>query len=257
MHWTEAQLLDWLARFLWPLLRVGAFYLALPVWSSHAVPARVRVSLAVTTAAAVMPTLPQAPQVEWLSLEAGLMAVREILIGAAVGLLVQLAFAALVFAGQTVAYQMGLGFSALLDPQLGVQVPVVAQLYLVLATLLWLGLDGHLLLIELVAGSFKALPVALAGLDRAEVWTLVRFGGSVFAGGVLVSLPLVVALLFANLALGIATRAAPQLNIFAVGFPITLGFGLLLIGLTFPLVLGRFAADLPAAYELIRKFLKV
>jgi flagellar biosynthetic protein FliR len=248
--------LELLARFLWTLLRVGAFYSTFPVVSSHAVPMRVRVMLAVVTAWAVMPTLPQVPDVE-LSLEAGFIALREVAIGSLVGFIVQLAFATVIFAGQNIAYQMGLGFAALLDPQLGVQVPVIAQLYLLLASCLFLGLNGHLLLIELIALSFKTLPVAFSGIAREEIWTIVRWGGSVFAGGVILSLPIVLALLFANLALGIATRAAPQLNIFSVGFPITLGLGLVLIWLTLPYLFERVALDLPAQYELIRKLLKV
>lgn len=257
MHWTEAQLLDLVVRFLWPLLRVGAFCMTLPVFNSYAVPVRVRVILAVAVASAVMPTLPQLPRLESISLAGILLAVREILIGIAIGFVVQLAFAALVFAGQSIAYSMGLGFAALIDPQLGVQVPMVSQLYLLFATLLFLGLDGHLLLIELIATSFQTLPVVLAGLERSNLWTIVRWSSSVFVGGVLLSLPIVIALLFVNLALGIATRAAPQLNIFSVGFPVTLGLGLVLIWLTFPLVIGGFAGALPATYELIQKLLKV
>ncbi len=257
MHWTEAQLLDLVARFLWPLLRVGALCMTLPVWSSRAVPVRVRIILAVTIASVVMPALPPVPPAELVGLEAGLMAVREILIGTAIGLLVQIAFAVLAFAGQSIAYSMGLGFAALIDPQLGVQVPMVAQLYLLFATILFLGLDGHLLLIELVATSFQTLPVGLVGLDRSDLWTIVRWSSSVFVGGVLLSLPIVIALLFINVALGIATRAAPQLNVFSVGFPVTLGLGLGLIWLTFPLVIEEFAGVLPATYELIQKLLKV
>lgn len=252
-----AQLLDFLPRFVWLLLRIGAFCMTFPVWSGHAVPVRVRVALAATLAAAVMPTFSSVPRLESIGLETVLIALREILIGITVGLVVQLAFAALVFAGQSIAYSMGLGFAALIDPQLGVQVPLVSQLYLLFATLWFLGMDGHLLLIELIAGSFNTLPVALAGINREDIWTLVRWSSSVFAGGVLLSLPIVLALLFLNLALGVATRAAPQLNIFSVGFPVTLGLGLALIWLSFPLVMGGFAGTLPAAYELIRKLLKL
>ncbi|MCX8048645.1 MAG: flagellar biosynthetic protein FliR [Methylohalobius sp.] len=257
MHWTEAQVLDFLARFWWPLLRIGALYLALPVFSSHAVPIRLRVILAVATVLAVMPVLPPLPKIEGIGLQAILLAVREVLIGIAIGSIVQLAFAALVLAGQNIAYSMGLGFASLLDPQAGVQVPMVSQLYLLFASLLFLGADGHLLLIELVAGSFKALPVGGSGFGREDLWSIVSWSSNVFAGGVLLSLPIVIALLFVNIALGIATRSAPQLNIFAVGFPITLGFGLVLIWLTFPVVLERFAGFLPAAYERIQTLLKV
>jgi len=246
MTFSEAQLFDWLDRFLWPLIRVSGFFLAMPVFNSRSVPVRVRVILAVTVTVAVMPTLPQGPRLDLLGLEAILVAVREFLIGMAIGFIVQMAFSALVCAGQSIAYSMGLGFAALLDPQLGVQVPIVSQIYLLLATLLFLGLDGHLLLIEILAASFQSLPPALGELDRDALWLVVRWSASVFSGGVLLSLPVVFALLFVNIALGIATRAAPQLNIFSVGFPITLLLGLALIHLTLPATLQRFVADLPA-----------
>lgn len=257
MQWSEAQVLEWVAHFVWPFLRIGAFFLSMPVFNSASVSIRVRVILAVAVTGALMPTLSGEMPLEMLDLAAVLVAGREILIGIAIGFIVRIAFAALVFAGQGIAYSMGLGFAALLDPQLGVQVPIVSQLYLLLATLLFLGFDGHLVLIELLAASFQSLPPWLGGLSRDDLWVMVRWSASVFSGGVLLSLPIVVALLFVNIALGIATRAAPQLNIFSVGFPITLLLGLLLIWLTLPAVLQRFSGELPATYELIRKLLKV
>lgn len=257
MQWSEAQLFDWLARFLWPLLRVSGFYIAMPVFSSHAIPVRVRVLLAVMTTVALMPLVPKVPAVEILDLATALVAARELVIGIAIGFLLQLAFAALVFAGQSIAYSMGLGFAAMVDPQLGVQVPIISQVYLLLATLLFLGLDGHLVLIELLAASFHSLPPALGELNRDDLWRMIRWSAGVFSAGVLLSLPIVIALLFTNIALGIATRAAPQLNIFSVGFPITLLLGLALIWLTLPQVLQRFANDLPATYQLIRQILRI
>lgn len=256
MDISEEQLVEFLARFFWPLLRIGAFYLALPVFNGHAVPVRVRVILTVTTVWALMPILPQPPKLERFDLGMVLLAVRETLIGVAMGSVLQLAFAALMLAGQLVAYSMGLGFAALLDPQTDVQVPIVSQIYLLFATLLFLAMDGHLLLIELIAQSFTTLPLALARLGREEIWTVVTWSSSVFAGGVLLSLPIVVTLLFINVALGVATRSAPQLNLFAVGFPITLLVGLLLLLLTFSAVLESFTGFLPSVYELIRTLMK-
>jgi len=249
-------MLEWVARFFWPFLRIGAFFMALPIFNSRSVPLRIRVILAVAVTLAVMPTLPQVNRMEMLSLASILVAVREIVIGVAIGFIVQMAFAALVFAGQNIAYSMGLGFAAMIDPQLGVQVPIISQVYLLFATLLFLGIDGHLVLIEILAGSFQTLSPGLEGLVREDLWTIIRWSASVFTGGVLLSLPIVIALLFVNMALGIATRAAPQLNIFSVGFPITLLLGLSLIWLTLPVILQRFAAFLPATYELILKLLQ-
>ncbi|BCX81587.1 flagellar biosynthetic protein FliR [Methylomarinovum caldicuralii] len=257
MAFTEAQLFDWLARFLWPLIRIGALLAAMPVFNSRSVPMRVRVILAVTVTVAVLPLLPPPPRVELIGLEAVLVAIRETVIGLAIGFVLQVSFAALVFAGQNIAYSMGLGFAAMLDPQLGVQVPIISQVYLLLATLLFLGLDGHLVMIEMIAASFQVLPPGLGAVSRDQLWLLVRWSATVFSAGVLLSLPIVIALLFVNIALGVATRAAPQLNIFSVGFPITLLLGLGLIWLTLPQVLERFAAGLPAAFELVRKLLGV
>ncbi len=249
-------MLEWVARFFWPFLRIGAFFVAMPIFNSRSVPLRVRLILALAVTLAVMPSLPPVAESDLLNLAAVLVAVRELVIGIAMGFVLQLAFAALVFAGQNIAYSMGLGFAAMIDPQLGVQVPLVSQLYLLFATLFFLGLDGHLVMIDMLAAGFQTLPPGLEGLAREDLWTLVRWSSGVFSGGVLLSLPIVIALLFVNMALGIATRAAPQLNIFSVGFPITLLLGLALIWLTLPAILQRFADTLPATYELILKLLR-
>ncbi len=249
-------MLEWVGRFFWPFLRIGAFFLSLPVFNSRSLPMRVRVILAVSVTIMMMPVFPSASTMDMLNLAAILVAVREIVIGLAIGFILQMAFAALVFAGQNIAYSMGLGFAAMLDPQLGVQVPIISQVYLLFATLFFFGLDGHLVMIEILASSFHALPPGLDGIGREDVWNIVRWSSSVFSGGVLLSLPIVISLLFVNMALGIATRAAPQLNIFSVGFPITLLLGLSLIWLTLPIILHRFAETLPAAYEMILKLLQ-
>lgn len=256
IHWSEAIILDQLHRFLWPLLRTGAFVLAMPVFNSHSVPVRSRIMVAAAISWLLAPTLPEIPELELLSLSALLAVGREITIGLAMGLIMQMAFAALVFAGQSIAYSMGLGFASQIDPQLGVQVPIISQVYLLLATLVFLATNGHLLLIEMLVTSFRTLPL-VEGLGRADLWQIIRWSGSVFAGGVLLSLPIVVTLLFVNIAFGVATRAAPQLNIFSVGFPVTLMLGLVLMWLTLPDVLESFAGSLPNAYQLVAALLRV
>ncbi len=257
MHWSEAQLLELLSRFLWPILRTGAFIMAMPVFNSHSVPVRVRVIMVVTFCWLVAPTLESVPVLDMLGLSAIFVAMREILIGMVMGFIMQMAFAALIFAGQSIAYSMGLGFASMIDPQLGVQVPIISQVYLLFATLLFLAADGHLVLIEMIAASFHTLPLGMEGLAREDLWTIVRWSTTVFVGGVLLSLPIMVTLLFVNIAFGIATRAAPQLNIFSVGFPVTLMLGLAMMWVTFPAVLHRFSLSLPGAYELIAKLLRV
>jgi flagellar biosynthetic protein FliR len=129
---------------------------------------------------------------------------------------------------------MGLGFAMAVDPQNGVQVPVVAQLYVILGTLLFLSLDGHLLLISAVVESYLLVPVGMASVSAASLSALITLGSLVFAGGILLAIPVMTALLLINLAFGIITRTAPQLNIFAVGFPVTILAGLLIMFIVLP-----------------------
>jgi flagellar biosynthetic protein FliR len=161
-----------------------------------------------------------------------LAAVLELLIGIAIGLVVLVAFEALVFAGQSISLTMGLGFATLVDPNRGAQVPVLGQLFMIFGTLTYLAINGHLMLLAALVESFHTLPIG-AHLDQGFLLTLVLWGARVFDTGLLIALPAVIALVIVNLALGVVTRAAPQLNLFGIGFTITLmsGFFVLLAGL--------------------------
>jgi flagellar biosynthetic protein FliR len=251
-----ASILAAFAGFAWALLRVGALFVAFPLFAGRTVPMPVRVILALATTFALLPTLPPMPAVEPLSAAGLLIAVQQCLIGAAMGFVLHLVFAVALFGGQNAAYSMGLGFASLIDPMTGVQVPVVAQFYQLLATLLFLAMDGHLMIIRLLADSFQAVPVGFEGLSRDALWELARWTNRLLAAGLLLSLPLVAALLLVNLGFGVASRAAPQLNIFSVGFPVSLLLGMLLIRLTLPEVLQLFAGFLDDGYRLIERMLR-
>ena len=255
MRFSETELLQVAARFLWPFLRIGALFIAIPLFSSHSVPMRVRTLLAFAVTVVIAPTLPAMPPVAIFSVPGLLIGIQQVLIGLLFGFILNLVFAAIVFGGQSIAYNMGLGFASLIDPQSGVQVPVIAQFYLILATLLFLMLDGHLMVIQLVAESFRAIPVDLAALSRERIWDVSLWSSRLFVAGVLLSLPLVSALLLVNLGFGVASRSAPQLNIFSVGFPVTLLLGLLLIWVTLPNVMNLFAGFLSQSYQLISQML--
>ena len=185
------------------------------------------------------------------------MAIAQVMIGLSTGFIVQLVFSAVVFAGQGIALSMGLGFASMVDPQNGQQVPVVAQLYVISSTLIFLGLDGHLLLIKMLLDSFTSLPIGIDGIDKAGIWTIIAWSSRMFAGGLLLAMPVIVSLLLVNISFGVAARAAPQLNIFSVGFPVTLMLGILLIWLTLPDVLDQFTGILAEAYDLIGQLLKL
>ncbi|MGD8591150.1 MAG: flagellar biosynthetic protein FliR, partial [Chromatiales bacterium] len=237
MNFSEAQLNGWLAAYLWPLMRIGAMLMTTPVFYSRQFPVRLRLMLSLILTWVIAPTLPPLPAADLLSHTGFLIMLQQLLIGVSMGLILQLVFAALVFGGQVIAYGMGLGFASMVDPQNGVQVPVLAQYYLILATLLFLTFNGHLLAIDLLADSFHSLPVAEDGITRNSLQEVVAWASRLFTGGLLIALPIMGAMLMVNLGMGIVMRAAPQLNIFSVGFPITMLLGFALMWVTLPNVL--------------------
>jgi flagellar biosynthetic protein FliR len=257
VNFTDAQLQGQIAAFIWPLMRISAMFVAVPLFSLRAVPARVRLILSVAITFVVMPLLPAFPVIDMFSYEGIRVAIAQVMIGLSTGFIVQLVFAAIVFAGQGVALSMGLGFASMVDPQNGQQVPVIAQLYVITSTLIFLGLDGHLLLIKMLLDSFTSLPLGIDGITKTNIWDVIAWSSRMFAGGLLLAMPVIVSLLLVNIGFGIATRAAPQLNIFSVGFPVTLMLGIVLIWLTLPNVLDQFAGILTDAYDLIGQLLRL
>jgi flagellar biosynthetic protein FliR len=257
MIFNEAQLNTWLAAYLWPMVRIGALLMAMPLFSSRQIPARLRLFLMILVTLLVAPTLPPQPQADVLSHTGFIILLQQILIGVLMGFILQMVFAALVFGGQVIAYSMGLGFASMVDPANGVQVPVVAQFYLILATLLFLIFNGHLLAIELIADSFDTMPVAVDGISRNGLLGVVAWGSRLFAGGLLIAVPIVGAMLMVNMGMGVVMRAAPQLNIFSIGFPITMLLGFALIWVTLPNVFSVFNELLDEAFQHLMLTLRV
>jgi len=227
MLFTDAQISIWIGGFVWPWIRFSAMLLAAPLFSNMQIPIQVRILLGVALAVAVMPAVGPVPAVDLLSVEALLVALQEVLAGVLIGLMLSMSFQAAAVAGEAVGLTMGLGFATMVDPQSGMTQPVISQFLIILATLLFLSLGGHLMLIDLLAQSFRSLPVGNGGLVRQDFLAVVAFGSQMFAGGVLLALPAVAVLLVVQLAMGVMTRAAPQMNIFSVGFPVTMLVGFL------------------------------
>lgn len=257
MSFSEAELLNGLARLYWPLLRIGAMFVAMPVLSGRLIPGRFMSGLTLAITLLVTPFLPEPTVVELLSYEGFLLAGQQVFIGLMSGFVIQLVFAALIFGGQSGAYSMGLGFASMVDPTSGVQVPVVSQFYLLLGSLIFLLMDAHLLMIEMMVDSFSTIPVALDGISRNTIWDLIRWSSRLFVGGLLMSLPIVATLLLVNMGFGVASRAAPQLNIFSVGFPVTLLLGLLVMWVTLPAVLNLFSGLLNEGYLMLGQMLLI
>jgi flagellar biosynthetic protein FliR len=253
---TGLQLQGWLAGFYWPLLRVGAVVLSAPVLNSRQVPVRWRLLLATVLTLVIAPNIDRVPVIDPFSVQAVLVAVQQTLIGLTMGLALQVAFEALIMGGQAIALNMGLGFAQLVDPQNGIQVPVLSQYYVIIATFVFLLLNGHLMLIDLLARSFTTLPIG-ATLGRDDLHTLVAWGGQIFVGGLLVALPAVAALLLVNLGLGIIGRAAPQLHILAIGFPMAILLGFAIMWLSVPGAVHDFTGLLDQAFQLVRSLLAI
>lgn len=223
------------APYVWPFFRILGLVMVAPVFGARLVPVRVRIALAIALTMAIAPGV-GAITLSGSALGNGLLIAHEILVGTAMGFSLQMIFDALVIGGQTIAMSMGLGFAMMVDPQRGVSVPVLSQFFVIMGILVFLTLGGHLALIRLLADSFEVLAVGKF-LDATSIWTLVGWGSQMFAGAVRIALPAVAALMIVNVAFGVMSRAAPTLNLFAVGFPVALmlGFVILLLNIgSFP-----------------------
>lgn len=257
MNFTEDELLNYLASFIWPFFRVSSMFVTVPVFSVASVPARLRVLAGLLITLAIVPTLPPMPSINVFSPQGWVVTIQQIALGMTAGFILQMVFSFMMFAGQTIAYSMGLGFASLVDPATGVQVPVIAQLFVIASSLLFLAVDGHLLLIEMLAQSFHTLPVAIMGMDKADLWRIIVWSSQIFAGGLLLALPLMTTLLFVNISFGVASKAAPQLQIFGVGFPITILLGMVLIWIGLPTMLEGFTEMLHESFDLISQLLRL
>ena len=238
---------------MWPFVRVGAMMSVAPVFGTKSMPVRTRIALALAVTFVLVPLIPAAPSVDPLSIKGLFITLHQVLIGLAIGFALQMVFCAVVLGAQKVAMSMGLGFASMIDPEHGAQVPVLSQFYLIIAILVFIALNGHLRLIELLADSFQSIPVASSGISREGWFTLVGWASRMFAGAVLISLPAVTALLVANIAFGIISKAAPQLNIFAVGFPVTILFGFVAIMLTLSSVIPNLTNMASSAFSMIEQ----
>lgn len=236
MELSVDEIIGWLTVFYWPFLRISALFMATPVFGARTVPVRIRIILALLVTLLLLPTLPDTTGLDPLSPTGLVITVQQILIGVLMGLTLHIMFAALVMAGMITATTMGLGFASTVDPQNGVQVTVLGQYYMIIATLLFLSVDGHLLLLSVLADSFIAIPLSGGLLPAEVIWNLVVFSAEMFLSALLIALPIMIGVLLVNLGLGVVTRAAPQLNIFAVGFPATMLTGFVLVLLCQPLL---------------------
>jgi len=215
---------------------------------------RLRIALTLAITLVVAPLLPAPPAVDPVSTDALLILIQQLILGIMMGFTLQLAFSALIIAGQTISMSMGLGFAQLIDPSNGVSVPVMGQMLTILGTLIFLSLNGHLVVIQIMVESFKSIPVGSELMDPQYYRDLAFWGGRMFVGALLIALPATVTITLINMAFGVMTRAAPTLNIFSVGFPITMGSGFLIMIITLPNLLPRFTEILMGVFDVMQSF---
>jgi len=236
LTFTEAQVLAWVTPILWPFIRILALFSALPVIAQRSVPMRLRIGLAFLVAFCAQATLPAIAPIELASAAGALAVLQQVLIGVSLGFAVRIVFTAVEYAGEIIGLQMGLNFAAFFSPMTGGEQTAVSRFFGVTVAWLFMVTGGHLLLIAAVAQSFTAFPVSAEPFAFLRAVEPHRWGAEIFSLGLWIALPLVAMLLFTNLVLGIVSRVAQQMNIFAIGFPITLGVGLVGILLTLPLM---------------------
>ena len=237
---TTAQLNAWLMLLVFPLARILALIASAPVIGNQQFPMTAKIGLAVVISVLVAPSLPPVPDIAPDSAYAMLLLTREILLGVGMGLAMRVVFAAVNMAGDVIGMQMGLGFAQFFDPSSSAQVPVVGQFLNLLATLVFLSINGHLTMIATLIDSFRTVPPDAALSSAAGALALVKWGGMIFSAAVPLSLPLIATLLITNSALAVLTRASPQLNILAIGFPFTLFVGFFALLLTLPYMVPGF-----------------
>ena len=226
----DSTIMEAVNQFALPFVRVSAMLMVAPIFGAKLLPTRVKVLFSLVLSLILVPLIPVPQVAQFPTL---LQVIQEVLVGIAMGFVVQLVFDAMVLGGQAAAMSMGLGFAFFIDSQRGINVPIVSQFFLIMTTLVFLSMNGHLLLISALAESFETLPPGSGGLTTDAFGAVAAQGTMLFVGAIKLALPAVVSLLAVNIAFGVVSRAAPTLNLFAVGFPVTMLLGFLVLQLSF------------------------
>ena len=233
---SEDQLVAWLSPILWPFLRVLAMFSTAPLFSMRVIPMRAKIGLAFLVSVCAQAVLVNQPIVPFNGPAALGAVAQQVGVGLAIGFAVRLVFTSVELAGEIVGLQMGLNFASFFDPTSNAQVSAVARFFGQIAMLLFVVINGHLLVIMAVVESFHSFPVDGNLLDSLAQMKIYKLGSSLFSSALWIALPMMALLLFVNLTMGIISRVAPQMNIYAIGFPVTLTVGLLGITATLPML---------------------
>ncbi len=248
-------LIHTISIYIWPTVRLSGFVISLPIISSAVTPKKVRLIFMLYLALIVAPSHPEWPSLLSFSAISVVGLAQEFFIGVLMGFIIQFVFQAFILGGQVIAMQAGLGFATLVDPASKASVPLVSQFYLMLVTLIFLTLDGHLLMIEMVVKSFDIQPLGTTTVGVKTLWTFIMFSGWIFKAAIFLALPAIVSLLVVSLSFGIMMKAAPQINIFSVGFPITLILGIVIVYISSQNILPHIQNILNEAFTTVQEMI--
>ncbi len=249
---TSADINSYVSGFLWVLTRITTMLLLMPAFGNSSVPGRVKLFWALALAMAIYPQISDLPKVDPISVEILPIIFHQVVIGAVIGFIFRIVFQVFVLGANVIAMQMGLGFATMIDPAGGASVPLISQFYSFLVTLVFLSLDGHLLAIELLVDSFNTLPVSISGIAPGKLWLLIEWTKHLFESAIIISLPAVTSILIVNISFGVMSKAAPSLNIFAIGFPLTLLLGLIIIHITIMKIVPHIEHEIAEAIQMTK-----
>ena len=253
LHFTSFELNNFINGFMWPLTRILGLIATAPLYANVSIPRRVKIGLGILLAMIVAPMVYVPTGLEPTSLEGMLILMQQLLIGIGMGFSMRVIFSAVELGGEVASMTMGLGFATFFNPQSQGRSNAVSQLLSLLTLMVYLAANVHLAMLSTLVESFSTLPITVGPLQGNIAEQVVHWAGRVFSAGLQLSLPIVAALLVTNMALGILTRAAPQLNLFGIGFPITLAVGFSMIALTLPYLATPLVTLFQEAIQTIRQ----
>ncbi len=257
MLFQAEQLLTTMAIYILPFARLSGFLMTISVLGSRNIPSRFRLLLALAITFVVVPVIPPVDTIILFSAKSFILIIEQTLIGITLGFVTRLMLETFVIGAQITAMQSGLGFASLVDPSNGTSVPALGQFFLMLTSLMFIGVDGHLLMIRIVVESFTSFPIGSSQSITDMFFELVSWARWMFAAALIMALVSIASLLIVNLSFGVMTRAAPQINVFAVGFPLTMVTGLILVWLGLSFFLPHFEAQMSRASSLACSLVKL
>lgn len=250
MNFLEPLALESVSSIVWPLCRIGGFLMAMFAIGGGTIPTRVRALFTLAMTVCMLPSIPKVdPSLQPFTVLGIVTTINQVIIGVGIGLMTQFLAQAFVIAGQIVAMQTGLGFASLVDPVSGTNAPVVGQFFTVLVTLVFFAVDGHLLFFRLLLMSFETMPIGPESFDTLHVRELISFGTVMFQCAIAMSISAICTMLVVNFTFGVMTKAAPQLNVFSMGFAVSMIVGFFVLVLALDAFMGNFYIALNAISE--------